>query len=124
MYFTSRLIFVLIVLDIIVYYLRKQHEGDQQQTSSLSSSLDQGNIPNGEKKDSVDQPFRRFSVAEIKLATHDFDDAFIIGKGGFGEVYKATINSRDVAIKRAKLDSNQGAIEFLAEIKMLFYLSA
>ncbi|KAJ9554637.1 hypothetical protein OSB04_018682 [Centaurea solstitialis] len=65
---------------------------------------------------------RQFSLAEIKLATHDFDDALVIGEGGFGKVYKGTIDfggDIDVAIKRLNIDSNQGATEFWAEIEML-----
>ncbi|KAL8218377.1 hypothetical protein R6Q57_021750 [Mikania cordata] len=80
---------------------------------------------NGEKGPSTSPPdkqCRHFSLAEIKSATNDFDDAFVIGKGGFGKVYKGKIDvgpSTDVAIKRLNLDSNQGASEFWAEIEML-----
>ncbi|CAI0473982.1 unnamed protein product [Linum tenue] len=36
---------------------------------------------------------RRFSLSEMKSATRGFDDNFIIGVGGFGDVYKGLINS-------------------------------
>ncbi|KAM0028726.1 putative protein kinase RLK-Pelle-CrRLK1L-1 family [Helianthus debilis subsp. tardiflorus] len=67
---------------------------------------------------------RQFSIAEILSATQNFDDALVIGKGGFGKVYKATINveigeTLIVAIKRLDSMSNQGAPEFWAEIEML-----
>lgn len=44
---------------------------------------------------------RRFSLAEIQSATGDFSDDYVIGKGGFGELYKGFIDdgSALVAIK-------------------------
>ncbi|PIN27190.1 Serine/threonine protein kinase [Handroanthus impetiginosus] len=64
---------------------------------------------------------RRFLLEEIKTATSNFHDSFIIGKGGFGNVYKGFIDDGAiaVAIKRLNPSSNQGAREFLNEIEML-----
>lgn len=67
----------------------------------------------------------RFSLAEIHSATLHFDDVLVIGKGGFGNVYKGHIfGTRDttprvVAIKRLDSLSRQGAFEFMTEIEML-----
>ncbi|CAN0857820.1 Receptor-like protein kinase FERONIA [Linum grandiflorum] len=58
---------------------------------------------------------RRFSLTEIKSATRDFNEAFIIGVGGFGNVYKGLIN-------RLNPGSQQGANEFKTEIEMLSQL--
>ncbi|KAG4914709.1 hypothetical protein JHK87_052266 [Glycine soja] len=67
---------------------------------------------------------RRFSLIEIKAATQNFDEVFIIGVGGFGHVYKGYIDDSftPVAIKRLKPGSQQGAREFLNEIDMLSQL--
>ena len=67
---------------------------------------------------------RYFSIAEIRAATNNFDDVFIIGVGGFGNVYKGYIDdgSTQVAIKRLKPGSQQGAHEFKTEIEMLSQL--
>ncbi|KAL8044226.1 hypothetical protein ABFX02_08G033000 [Erythranthe guttata] len=64
---------------------------------------------------------RHFSLEEIKAATGNFDDNFVIGKGGFGNVYKGFIDNAatTVAIKRLNSSSNQGVHEFLTEIEML-----
>ncbi|KZV25008.1 receptor-like protein kinase FERONIA-like [Dorcoceras hygrometricum] len=68
---------------------------------------------------------RHFLLEEIKSATNDFDDTYVIGKGGFGNVYKGYIDTAGshtatpVAIKRLNPSSNQGAREFQTEIEML-----
>ncbi|XP_076888366.1 uncharacterized protein LOC143538776 [Bidens hawaiensis] len=111
MCFLTAFIFSLTLLNIVIYNLKKQHEGEDCEKKDLSLSLSPR-----------DKACIRFSLEEIKLATHDFDDALVIGKGGFGKVYKGKINFGkviDVAIKRSNLESNQGASEFWAEIEML-----
>ncbi|XP_062162672.1 receptor-like protein kinase FERONIA [Alnus glutinosa] len=67
---------------------------------------------------------RNFSLAEIRAATNNFDGVFIIGVGGFGDVYKGHIDggANPVAIKRLKPGSQQGAHEFETEIEMLSQL--
>ncbi|XP_074289622.1 receptor-like protein kinase FERONIA [Silene latifolia] len=64
---------------------------------------------------------RRFSLTQIRVATHDFDQKLIIGRGGFGKVYKGCIDggATDVAVKRLNSTSKQGEQEFLTEIEML-----
>ncbi|KAG5527698.1 hypothetical protein RHGRI_028589 [Rhododendron griersonianum] len=67
---------------------------------------------------------RRYPLAEIRFATHNFDDVLLIGKGGFGKVYKGFMNygATVVAIKRLNTESKQGAQEFWSEIKTLSML--
>ncbi|XP_054808530.1 receptor-like protein kinase FERONIA [Prosopis cineraria] len=64
---------------------------------------------------------RCFSIEEIRAATNNFDDIFILGVGGFGNVYKGFIDDGrvPVAIKRLKQGSQQGLDEFQTEIEML-----
>ncbi|XP_047313085.1 receptor-like protein kinase ANXUR1 [Impatiens glandulifera] len=63
---------------------------------------------------------RYFSIAEIYQATKHFDESNVIGVGGFGKVYKGTIDGNvKVAIKRSNPSSEQGVNEFQTEIEML-----
>nr|GMD58748.1 receptor-like protein kinase FERONIA [Ipomoea batatas] len=64
---------------------------------------------------------RHFSLDELKLATGNFNENFVIGRGGFGKVYRGCIDAdvTSVAIKRLSPESSQGFREFQTEIKML-----
>ncbi|KFK32758.1 hypothetical protein AALP_AA6G285200 [Arabis alpina] len=56
----------------------------------------------------------------ILIATNNFDEKWLIGKGGFGDVYKAILpDGSKAAIKRGKTGSGQGILEFQTEIQVL-----
>ncbi|GJV69200.1 kinase-like domain, phloem protein 2-like protein [Tanacetum coccineum] len=105
--------------------LQWKHENSVNRTSSIQ--LKGGNLEHLEIR-----------LNDIKEATNNFDDAYIIGSGGFGKVYKANLEHFDssnssliegvdkcelprkrstVAIKR--ITNQQGEQGFIAEIETL-----
>ncbi|KAL4578430.1 hypothetical protein LXL04_014553 [Taraxacum kok-saghyz] len=99
-------ILFMILLNIIVFKLSQLHEttNDKKPPSFSPEHL-----------------CRQFPLTEIRSATNNFDQELVIGKGGFGMVYKGVIDygTTRVAIKRLDSRSKQGASEFWTEIKML-----
>lgn len=63
---------------------------------------------------------RFFSFQEIMDATNKFDENLLLGVGGFGRVYKGTLeDGTRLAVKRGNPRSEQGLAEFRTEIEML-----
>ncbi|KAF8408705.1 hypothetical protein HHK36_004769 [Tetracentron sinense] len=59
----------------------------------------------------------RFSYAELRTATEDFNPKNKLGEGGFGPVYKGILHDgRVVAVKQLSVASQQGKRHFVAEI--------
>ncbi|KAJ0258466.1 L-type lectin-domain containing receptor kinase V.4 [Hirschfeldia incana] len=58
----------------------------------------------------------RFAYKELYKATNGFKQ--LLGKGGFGQVFKGTLQGSEtkIAVKRVSHNSSQGMREFLAEI--------
>ncbi|CAI0458712.1 unnamed protein product [Linum tenue] len=64
---------------------------------------------------------KRFPFKELQVATNNFSSKYLIGKGGFGNVYKGYLSDGTlVAVKRLK-DGNAsgGEIQFQTEVEMI-----
>eukprot|EP00253_Pinus_taeda_P033346 PITA_33346 len=61
-----------------------------------------------------------FTMEELIAATENFDDQNKLGEGGFGAVYKGTIeDGKEIAVKKLSLRSLQGKREFMNEVKLV-----
>ncbi|GKD67590.1 putative serine/threonine/dual specificity protein kinase, catalytic domain-containing protein, partial [Tanacetum coccineum] len=64
----------------------------------------------------------QISLADIKLATQDFSHDKLIGKGGFGQVYRGKLmrgGHKSIAAKRLGRMSDQGETELMTELVIL-----
>ncbi|XBI68637.1 hypothetical protein VPH35_047810 [Triticum aestivum] len=64
--------------------------------------------------------FTLFDFHEILQATHNFSKENLLGKGGFGPVYKGQLpNGMEIAVKRLASHSGQGFTEFKNEVELI-----
>jgi serine/threonine protein kinase len=87
-------------------YSKHEREISRRRSSSKASLLNSG--------------IRGFSFKELAEATDDFSSSTLVGRGGYGKVYRGVLSDNTVAaIKRADEGSLQGEKEFLNEIELL-----
>ncbi|KAG0491422.1 hypothetical protein HPP92_004820 [Vanilla planifolia] len=59
-------------------------------------------------------------LSTLEAATGNFCEANLLGRGGFGPVYKGVMtNGQEVAVKQLSIDSRQGTREFTNEVTLL-----
>jgi hypothetical protein len=59
---------------------------------------------------------RRYSKKDIELATDNFSEERKIGEGGYGKVYRCTLDHTEVAVKVIQENSIDKTDEFLKEV--------
>ncbi|KAG7976348.1 hypothetical protein I3843_06G144600 [Carya illinoinensis] len=66
-------------------------------------------------------PLKRFSLRELQVASDHFSNKNILGRGGFGKVYKGRLADGSlVAVKRLKEERTRGGeLQFQTEIEMI-----
>ncbi|KAH8967523.1 hypothetical protein BDL97_03G081300 [Sphagnum fallax] len=64
---------------------------------------------------------KRFSLRELQVATDNFNNRNILGRGGFGKVYKGRLADGSlVAVKRLKEERSPGGeLQFQTEVEMI-----
>ncbi|RHN76862.1 putative protein kinase RLK-Pelle-WAK family [Medicago truncatula] len=72
------------------------------------------------REDSSTESTKIFTQDQLNKATKDFDENLIIGKGGFGTVYKGFLDDkRIVAIKKSKIIDRSQINQFINEVIIL-----
>ncbi|KAK7291825.1 hypothetical protein RIF29_07278 [Crotalaria pallida] len=71
---------------------------------------------------SKDKRYRKYTIDEIKTATNFFSKDLLIGEGGYGKVYKCTLDHTPVAVKVLHQDAINKKEEFLIEVEILSQL--
>ncbi|KAF8660126.1 hypothetical protein HU200_057684 [Digitaria exilis] len=94
---------------------QKKKKAQERMMQEYLSSMD------GVVDKNIEFPF--ISFEDIILATDNFSDSNILGKGGFGKVYKGMLEgTNEVAIKRLGKGSGQGTDEFRNEVVLIVKL--
>ncbi|KAG5226150.1 hypothetical protein OIU78_024276 [Salix suchowensis] len=95
---------------------------ESSQFSDATGSGD-GTLANGQN--STDTSVRVFTLAQLRAATYNFRSAMLLGKGGFGKVYKGCLKEKlppsgikktFIAVKQLDASSMQGLKEWKAEL--------
>ncbi|PKA61148.1 U-box domain-containing protein 34 [Apostasia shenzhenica] len=66
-----------------------------------------------------DQRYRKYTIEAIELATEYFSESLKIGEGGYGPVYRASLDHTPVAIKVLRPDAAHGRKQFQQEVEVL-----
>ncbi|CAJ2635332.1 unnamed protein product [Trifolium pratense] len=111
------LVSVVVVLFIWICKYRKQKPVENYKWLPTRASA--GGSSHGRLADNINLGLK-ISLRDLQLATENFNAKRVIGKGGFGNVYKGVLkNGMSVAVKRSEQESGQGFPEFEAEIMVL-----
>ncbi|KAL5707581.1 non-specific protein-tyrosine kinase [Ranunculus cassubicifolius] len=101
---TGSVLLILVLITVTLMYLRRKKK--------LEISKNLKEIPTVGSL--------QFNFATVTSATDNFHDLNKIGEGGFGAVYKGTLqDGRKVAVKRLSTNSGQGVKEFKNEVLLL-----
>ncbi|KAL8255045.1 hypothetical protein R6Q59_033266 [Mikania micrantha] len=111
-------VILFLIVSAITYAIYQKRKATKAKQNSPFASWG----ANGSDAGSVPQlkGTRWCTFEELKRCTNNFSEENMIGSGGYGQVYKGTLDTGHVvAIKRAQQGSLQGAQEFKTEIELL-----
>uniref|UniRef100_A0ACD5UV02 Uncharacterized protein n=1 Tax=Avena sativa TaxID=4498 RepID=A0ACD5UV02_AVESA len=98
-----------------MYKYRGKWRNKENQNKMMLGYFSTSNELGGEN---TEFPFVSFE--DILSATNFFANSNLLGRGGFGKVYKATLEGgNEVAVKRLSKGSGQGTVEFKNEVVLI-----
>ncbi|XP_010277988.1 PREDICTED: probable LRR receptor-like serine/threonine-protein kinase At4g30520 isoform X2 [Nelumbo nucifera] len=102
--------FLVIALALFIWWRKNQK---RQTVLNINDKQEEGLIRLGN--------LRQFTLRELQLATDNFSPKNILGKGGFGNVYKGRLTDGTVvAVKRLKdVSGTAGELQFKTEVEMI-----
>ncbi|KAG8656379.1 hypothetical protein MANES_04G127340v8 [Manihot esculenta] len=62
---------------------------------------------------------KKYTFDELRVATEGFNDNYLLGEGGFGLVYRAFLDGKDVAVKKLKRIYPEDKLNKLEESEFL-----
>ncbi|XP_041022758.1 probable L-type lectin-domain containing receptor kinase S.5 [Juglans microcarpa x Juglans regia] len=97
---------LIIVICVFPSLLRKLKKRVKKLEDIESRSRNAANLP------------KMYTYKQLSKATHNFSKENLLGRGGFGSVYKGTIFDppKTIAVKKISATSKQGEREYMAEI--------
>ncbi|KAM1407257.1 hypothetical protein ACFXTH_001841 [Malus domestica] len=127
----SALVFFVAAYAVVRWITRSsRHDPEEAEESRLSSFMEhnlyflssssRSKEPLSINVAMFQQPLLKLTLVDILEATNNFCKTNIIGDGGFGTVYKATLSDgKTVAVKKLSEYKTQGHREFIAEMETL-----
>ncbi|KAK8368354.1 hypothetical protein V6Z12_A01G034800 [Gossypium hirsutum] len=112
-------IVVITISALFLWCRMAKHKGRNKKQKEVKHQICSENI--GENSIGVKiQQLPIFNFEELATATNNFNHAEKLGQGGFGPVYKGTLDDgKEIAVKRLSKASVQGLEEFMNEMAVI-----
>ncbi|KAJ9566425.1 hypothetical protein OSB04_002391 [Centaurea solstitialis] len=111
----------IIVFGVFIFRRRLKQKGKGPMLPEFKAAS-KGSSPDGSKHGDTGE-MNSFDLSTIQVATNNFSIQNKLGQGGFGPVYRGTLeNGKEIAVKRLSSNSGQGLVEFKTEVELIIKL--